>query len=86
MPDNFDFLDYFADGFTSRRLSNLVMLLVRVNLGRVICLEGDNTMPPGVHCDTAVGGTTKRFREFMVFNSKRLYPEFLICYDRIGKK
>ena len=78
--------DSFADSYDKRHHSGLAMLLVKVNLGRIKCFQGEHDVSQGGLFDTAVGGSTKRFREFMVFNRKRLCPEFLIIYDRIQKK
>ena len=63
------------------------MFLVRVNLGRVLCHK-DNTQieatgsPDEREFDTVVAGFSKRFREFLVFNTKYMYPEFMIIYER----
>ena len=44
----------------------------------------------GVHChsllaETERGGMIKRFREFVIFDGKYTYPEFLLAYKRVAR-
>ena len=71
----------------SRRKTDLAMLLVRVNLGNIKCLRGDDRVTVRNNdgklvCDTVIAGFNKRFREFLAYDPKNLYPEFVIIYDR----
>ena len=68
------------------------MLVVRVKLGKVVChfKEKKVKMPYKGFAfdrkpkyDTVVAGHSKRFREFLVFNQKLVYPEYVVLYDRV---
>ena len=63
------------------------MFLVRVKLGRVLFHTEQtqanlDTSSEGRQFDTVAAAFNHRLREFLVFNSKRLYPEFMIVYER----
>ena len=63
------------------------MLLVRVPLGKIRCHKEDSpvTIPSSNQrekFDSVMAGFNTRFREFLVFDDKKLYPEFVIIYDR----
>ena len=63
----------------SRQDATLCLLVVRVALGKTEMFEAQKE---GESYGTIVGGTDKRFREFIVKNPEHLYPQFLVEYTR----
>ena len=68
-----DFLSFYhsLSEHDKRSTYDLAMLLVRVNFGWAVCQHGRHDI-----LLREIG----RFREFKVWNTKRLCPEFLILY------
>ena len=67
------------------RTTDLAMLLVRVTLGKVKCnMKGEKaTKDDRREFDTVViTGVHNRFREFLLFGQEKIYPEFVIIYNR----
>ena len=71
--------DQYTDEPNNRRKTNLAMFLVRTALGKVEMFQRDEDTESW---DTQVAGCEKRFREFLKRDTKQLYPEFLVIYDR----
>ena len=65
-------------------MKDLAMLLVRVTLGKVKCnMKGEKvTEDDRQEFDTVVTGVHDRFREFLMLDQEKLYPEFVIIYNR----
>lgn len=91
----------FADRYTNRRTKGLTMLVVRVILGHAYPHTGDtpvNALPCsqpdcmtpscGTHrrYDSLVAGKGKLFKEFLMYDTNRCFPQFLITYDRVMKQ
>ena len=72
--------DQYTDGGQTRRDTDLYMLVVRVALGKTEMYEKQK---PNVQYDTIVGGEKALFREFVKVRTAQLYPQYLICYDRV---
>ena len=72
--------DQYTDDMTNRRVRNLGMFLVRTTLGKTRMFGAETDDSP---CDTIIGGSNKRFREFLKNKNNQVYPEFLIIYDRM---
>ena len=76
----------FSDNLNNRRQQNLAILVVRVAMGHVICHDRDEVVNRRAENITrqsvVVAGMNKRFREFLLFDPKLLYPEFIVIYDR----
>ena len=84
--------DQYADTKLKRRKEYLTMFLVRTALGTIKHHEdeGPTRLPLrgalGVRSngfDSVLAGSQKRFREFLVFDARQCYPEYLIVYDRV---
>ena len=88
---------YISDPSGTRRTTGLTMFIVRVILGRSyihtkeepladIPCQKRGCMKPGCEehdpFDSVVAGINKRFREFLVFDTKRCFPQYLVVYDR----
>ena len=84
--------DQYTDTKLKRRKQCLTMFLVRTALGTIKHHEeeGPTRLPLrgalGVRSngfDSVLAGSQKRFREFLVFDARQCYPEYLIVYDRV---
>ena len=75
------------DAPSQRQSHNLTMLLVRTHIGIIREFPRfDAYMRTDADVDTILySNPSLRFREFIVKDVKRLYPEFLIVYDRLDK-
>ena len=87
--------DQYTDDLNDRRPDFLTMFLVRTSLGRVERYRPKGN-PPELRRDktslmienfrgvnTLVGGSNKRFREFIKNTADDCYPQFLIVYNRV---
>ena len=75
-----------ADNPNNRRKQNLAMIVVRVAVGHVHCHDREEVVvqsADNLSLQTfIIAGINKRFREFLIFDPKIVYPEFIVFYDR----
>lgn len=90
--------DQYTDSRGQRSRTGLQMFVMRVSLGDICLLKKERNLcrPPCLEsdCDSDKCDHDKRydsvveeeryiFREFVVYDSHQVYPEFLITYDRV---
>ena len=86
--------DRFADNRQDRRRNDLSLIVARVLLGKVKChtknkrikaprpsADGQRSDGP----DSFVIATNRSFREFLVFDERQCYPEYIVLYDRVNR-
>ena len=63
-------------------MNNKINELYFTGSGDVTESNDEENSPSKQEYDTVVAGHDKRFREFLVFDTDRCYPEFLVIYKR----
>ena len=89
---------YFADDKANRTTTGLQMVLVRLLMGDIFVTATPHNYkhPPCKACktencvepkhdqfDSVVADGQWLFREFLVYDSPKCYPEYIITYDRV---
>lgn len=89
--------DQYTDEREERQTTGLQMFLIRACLGKIClmndvkklrrppCCEGclDDSCDHDNRYDSVVGEGQYIFREFLVYDSHQVYPEYVISYDRV---
>ena len=84
--------DQYADPVNERRSDDLTLLVVRVLLGNVVSHASNEPIKApyrgavgrrAAGADSFVTALQKRFREFLVFDARQCYPEYIVLYDRV---